>query len=148
MKGEPQWGQNRILQLNWVFDEYFTTPESWTTVFKEFRVAYQPVLNTKGTPLETVVQLDIQTDVGIVAGGLPGVKCATCGRTKYLPVVRGPFPELAERPSDAIVKTKEYFGSGKQADRRVLVSRDLADRITAHCPGVSLRPVAEVTDAK
>jgi hypothetical protein len=33
MKGEPKWGRRGILQLNWVFDEYFVTPEVWSSVF-------------------------------------------------------------------------------------------------------------------
>lgn len=31
---EPKWGRRQILQVNWVFDEYFVTPELWKTVFK------------------------------------------------------------------------------------------------------------------
>jgi hypothetical protein len=30
MKGEPRWGRRAILQLNWVFDELFVTPEVWS----------------------------------------------------------------------------------------------------------------------
>lgn len=29
MKAEPKWGRRGILQLNWVFDEYFVTPEEY-----------------------------------------------------------------------------------------------------------------------
>jgi hypothetical protein len=32
MKGEPNWGRRGILQLNWVYDEYFVKPGVWATV--------------------------------------------------------------------------------------------------------------------
>jgi hypothetical protein len=34
IKAEPKWGRNGILQLNWVFDEYFVTPDAWNRAFK------------------------------------------------------------------------------------------------------------------
>ena len=36
MNGEPAWGRKGILQLNWVFDEYFVTPEVWARAFEPF----------------------------------------------------------------------------------------------------------------
>ncbi len=142
MKGEPKWGRNGILQLNWVFDEYFVTPEVWSSVFKPYGIGCRPVMNTKGVELKTVVQLAIEDEVGIVSVGLPPERCTKCGRVKYLPVTRGPFPALAEEPSQAIARTREYFGSGGQADKRVLVSQELARCLAAKkVRGASLRPV-------
>jgi hypothetical protein len=36
MKGEPKWGKRQILQLNWVFDEFFVYPAVWESVFEPF----------------------------------------------------------------------------------------------------------------
>ena len=146
MKGEPKWGKRSILQLNWVFDEYFVTPEAWADVFKSHRVECRPVMNTKGVELKTVVQLVTNAEVGIVSDGLPMEEpvCLKCGRTKYLPVARGRYPALRTAPSFAMVKTKEYFGSGASADNGVLVSQALAQTMTAaKVRGVSFRPVDE-----
>jgi hypothetical protein len=146
MKGEPKWGKNGILQLNWVFDEYFVTPELWTGIFEQQGIGCRPVTNTKGDELKTVVQLVIEEEVGIVPKGLSFERCAKCARTKYLPVTRGPFPALAEEPTDAIAKTKEYFGSGGQADKRVVVSQKLAHSLAvAKVRGASVRPVQSNT---
>lgn len=142
MKGEPKWGKNSILQLNWVFDEYFVTPELWSRVFAPHGVTSMPVMNTAGSELRTVVQIVIEEEVDIIASGLRFEVCTKCSRKKYLPVARGPFPPLAEEPSQAIARTKQYFGSGGRADKCVLVSQQLARSMTAlKVRGASLRPV-------
>jgi hypothetical protein len=146
MKGEPKWRKRSILQLNWVFDAYFVTPDAWALVFKPHGIECRPVLNTKGVELKSVVQLVAQGEVGVVADGLATEEaaCLTCGRTKYLPLARGRFPALTDEPSTAMVKTKEYFGSGASAHNRVLVSQAVAHSLTASkLRGASLRPIAE-----
>src|SRR5689334_21562287 len=80
MKGEVKWGKNGILQLNWVFDEYFVTPDVWSSVFKPHGIGCRLVMNTKGVELKTVVQLVIEEEVNIVPEGLPFERCARCGR--------------------------------------------------------------------
>ncbi|HEY6726435.1 MAG TPA: hypothetical protein VI197_20505 [Polyangiaceae bacterium] len=144
MKGEPTWGRNSMLQLVWVYDEIFVKPELWTSVFKPHGIGCRVVMNTKGAELKTVVQVLIEEEVGIVTDGLPFEECMRCRRAKYLPITRGAFPSLTSGPSQAIVKTKEYFGSGGQANKRVLVSRDLARALAAgNVRGAELRPVAK-----
>ena len=142
MKAEPRWGRNGILQLHWVFDEYFVRPELWTTLFKPRGIACRPVLSMEGAELSTVVQLRIEEEAGLVTEGLAGERCPACGRMRYLPVTRGPFPALTSEPSQAMVKTREYFGSGAAAHQRVLVSQELARAlVAAKVRGASLRPV-------
>ena len=148
MKGEPTWGRNGIFQLNWVFDEHFVTPEVWTAVFKPYGIGSRPVTSTKGIELKTVLQLVIEEEVSIVTKGLSSERCARCGRVKYLPVTRGPFPALTGKPSSAMVKTREYFGSGAAAHKRVLISQKLAHALAAErVRGASMRPVQSVIDA-
>jgi hypothetical protein len=147
MKGEPKWGKNVILQLNWVFDEFFVTPEIWSSIFKPFRIGCRPVTSTKGVELRTVVQLVIEEEVGIVTEGLSSKRCGKCGVVKYLPVTRGPFPALKEKPSQAVAKTREYFGSGGRAHKHVLVSQELARALARErVRGASLTPVGSVID--
>ena len=143
MKGEPRWGKRSILQLNWVFDEYFVTPNAWSAVFKPYGIGCRPVINRKGIELGTVVQLVIDEEVGIRTDGLAFECCEKCLRMKYLPVTRGPSPPLVEVPTRAMAKTHEYFGSGGSAHKSVIVSRDLAGALIAEkLRGASLRPVA------
>ncbi len=146
MKGEPPWGQRSILQLNWVFDEFFIRPDAWAVAFKPRGVECRPVLSTSGAELTSVVQLVVEGRVGVSPDGLATEEaaCSRCGRTKYLPVARGRFPALTEEPSNAVVKTIEYFGSGASAHNRVLVSQAVARSLSASkLRGVSFRPCAE-----
>jgi hypothetical protein len=93
--------------------------------------------------LKTVVQLVVDEDVGIVTDDLPFVRCGKCGRVKYLPVARGPFPGLEREPSRAMAKTHETFGSGGSAFHGVLVSQRLGKLLRdRNVRGASLRPVA------
>lgn len=146
MKGEPKWGKRSVLQLNWVFDEYFVTPSAWALAFEPHGIECRPVLNTTGGELRSVVQLVVRGEVAVVTEGLATEEadCSRCGRTKYSPVARGRFPALKETPATAMVKTKEYFGSGASAHKRVLVSQAVARSLTAgKLRGASFRPVAE-----
>jgi hypothetical protein len=143
MRAEPRWGRRSILQLNWVFDEYFATPEAWKAVLQPFGVACQDVIGPGGASLKTVVQLRIPDQVPVDKHGLVAAQCAQCGRTKYLPVQRGPAPALLATPAADGAKTDVYFGSAAAADKRVLISRRLAGALReARLRGVSLKPVA------
>jgi hypothetical protein len=146
MKGEPTWGRNSILQLNWVFDEYFVTPQLWQSVFRPCGVAMRPVVVPGGRELLTVVQLVVEQMAAVVTAGLPAARCANCGRLKYLPVTRGFFPPLAADPDVSMVKSAEYFGSGASAFKAVLVSADIAKALRqANVNGASLIPVARAS---
>jgi hypothetical protein len=144
MKAEPKWGNNGILQLNWIFDEFFVKPEVWTEVFEPFGVGQRQVLSNRGTELKTVVQLVVDEEVEIAADGLQEDTCGSCGRSKYVPLMRGAFPPLASKPVGQMVKTRQYFGSGASASKRVLISQQLARAFNREkVEGASLRPVAE-----
>jgi hypothetical protein len=80
MKGEPKWGRRQVLQPNWVFDEFFTTPHAWASVFQPFGIECRAVLNTKGDELKTVVQLVATEEVGVDAEHLSADRtvCAMC----------------------------------------------------------------------
>jgi rRNA maturation protein Nop10 len=143
MKGEPAWGRNSLLQMIWVFDEIFATPELWQSVFQRFGVGLRPVLGPRGQELATVVQLVVERTVPVVTDGLDASRCPVCGRVKYMPVVRGFFPHLAAEPEGAAVKTDEYFGSGAEAHREILVNAEIAKALrTGRVKGATLTPVA------
>lgn len=143
MKAEPKWGRRGILQLNWVFDEYFVTPDVWASVFQPHGVGCRPVLDRKHSALKTVVQLAVEEQVDIDVTGLPSQTCGSCGRVKYLPHTRGFFPRLVKNPKAAMVKTNEVFGDGASAQHAVLVSQDIAQAMTNEkVKGASFKPVA------
>lgn len=144
MKSEPRWGKRSVLQLNWVFDVYFTKPEVWKNYFEPLGITNYEVLDKNKMPLETVVQLVPTAEIDIETAGLEKTGCERCGRTKFLPAVKGPFPAIIGTPSAHLMKTRQYFGSGALAEHGVLVSAELAKVVrTNKLRGVSFRPVAE-----
>jgi len=132
MKGEPRWGARGILQLNWVFDEFFVKPEVWSSVFQPAGIEFCRAASAKGGNLETVVQLVIDDAVNIATDSLSPQKCDECGQHKYLPQTRGYFPAIKSDPSGHAVKTIQYFGSGFSAHRGVLVSQSLRQALIRH----------------
>ena len=144
MSGEPRWGRRGILQLNWVFDEYFATPEVWATVFAPHDIGSRPVLNGRAVELKTVVQLVVGERVELQTRGLESERCPSCGRVRYHPIVRGPVPPLLTVPSGQMARTYEWFGGGGRSFNQVLVSQALARAVqAANVKGVAFEPVAE-----
>lgn len=143
LRGEPKWSRTSVLQLNWVFDEFFVTPELWKAVFEPNGVGCRPVQNTKGVELTTVVQLDVREEVNAATEGLKLAVCSACKCQKYLPVTRGYFPPLVATPRADIAKTRQYFGSGSSAFRVVLVSQKLGKVLRERkIRGIEFVPIA------
>jgi len=147
MKREPKWGNRHILQLNWVFDEYFVLPDVWESVFKPFGVGRRPVLDhRREKPLSTVVQLDIQ---GRAMSKIDFKDddfevCESCGYRKHHAHRRGMFPFVETDRKDHMVKTQEYFGSGGSAWQAILISAELYREIKRKkLKGVTFYPMAE-----
>jgi hypothetical protein len=145
MKREPKWGKRQILQLNWVFDEFFVQPQVWRDVFQPFGIEMLPVLEHRsGQELKTVVQLKIVSGASsrLLLGEAPFQRCESCHRTKYLPLTRGKFPAVAVAPDSQIIKTHEYFGSGGSAWNAIIISADLFRQIDKHkVKGVRFTPL-------
>lgn len=149
IKGEPRWGRRDILQLNWIFDEYFVPPAVWEEVFASCGVGYREVLDSRsGNPARTVVQVKIdQLAPGeLQLGGHEVKMCQECGRKKYLPYTRGCFPEtLADDGLPSAFRSREYFGDGALGYQAITVTGTLADRVRERkLSGVSLTPVCQV----
>ncbi len=125
MKGEPRWGRRGIMQLTWVYDQLFVTPQVWSTIFKPFDVACRPVLNRKLQELKTVVQLVVEEETHIDTTNLAYDICPSCQRKKFLPHSRGFFPTLKSKPMRNLVRTVEEFGSGAASNHGVLISQKL-----------------------
>ncbi len=125
---EPKWGRKDMLQLNWVFDEFFVKPNVWEKLFKSFGIECREVLHAKsGKPLVSVVQLLIpEEDASFSLNcDYPRKTCTHCSITKFLPIVRGFFPALNKCVDLPIFKTRDIFGSGTDAHKAIIISHDL-----------------------
>jgi hypothetical protein len=147
MKGEPKWGAKGILQLNWVFEDFFVKPQVWKNVFQPFGIGCKDVLNAKSNkPLETVVQLIIPDSVNSFdLENYPYETCSKCGIDKFFPITRGWFPSLKVQKGDPMFKAKNYFGSGANARKMVVVSQEMYLSIQASkLKGVYFTPLRKV----
>jgi hypothetical protein len=148
VKGEPKWDKRSLLQLNWVFDEFFVRRDVCDAVFGSLGLQYLPVIDHKsGTPLDTIVQLDLRgaDRVSLDVGTCEYQMCMVCERRKYLPVRPGPFPAMRRIPSAAsvVARSAEEFGDGQQSFRAVLISQTLFTAVRRHrLKGATFIPVA------
>lgn len=144
MRDEPRWGTRGILQLNWVFGEYFTKPEIAAWLRERFGIHAREVLGRRGTPLRTVAQIVIDDVVSMPAADLIVVVCTGCGVPKIEPIRRGPMRQLSVAPVGHIARTREWFGSGHSAFHSVVISNELRRAFeAARIRGVTYRPVAD-----
>jgi hypothetical protein len=118
-----------VMQLNWVFDEFFVARDVWSAVFEPLGIVYWPVvLASTGEVLDSAVQLRIDVQVDLKLPEENSVTCSHCNRSKRLLDLRGFCPEPSEIPAP-IFKSSQYFGSGGAAFKRVLVSSSLRREI-------------------
>lgn len=152
IRGEPKWGRRHFFQLNWVFDELFVRPGTWETMLRPLGIGSMPVLQHKtGRTLETVLQLVISEDplYDLDLGIFPYEDCPGCGRRKYLPHTRGPFPRSLQYPPNNVhaIKSAQLFGSGAQSFRAVLVSQAVYRTVVnKQLKGLSFSAVAATSE--
>ena len=143
---EPKWGSKAVLQLNWVFDEYFAEIDVWHRVFRPLGIAARPVVqHLSGELLQSEVQLviDARADGPLQLQTHPSQGCPRCRRRKYLPFTRGCFPGFVEAQSPIpVMKTRELFGSGASSWAKVIVSPEFYGAAwNARVKGASFRPM-------
>jgi len=115
----------KMMQLNWVFDEFFIGRDVWASIFEPVGIGCWPViLHKTGDVAENVVQLRIVDEANISIQTEVLADCTCCGRTKSGLVTRGfsPVPDIIPAP---IFKSTQYFGAGANAFHRVYVSAAL-----------------------
>lgn len=142
LRSEPKWGRRNILQLNWLFDEFFVTPGLWSAGFEHLGVTARSVVDTKGKVLRTVVQLVVDAEVDVETNGLTRQICEVCGQAKYSAPSRGFSPEPRHLSVAApMARSRQWFGSGANAYREVCISKELRRALVASgINGASFRP--------
>lgn len=133
--------KREVMQLTWVFDEYFVSREVWSSVFAPQGISYWPVvLNRTGREIDTVVQLKISDHVDLQIEDSILSRCDHCGRKKARLLRRGLSPVPVGVPAQ-MFKSTQWFGSDACAHNLVLVSSSLYREVTAAClRGVTFYP--------
>lgn len=129
MRAEPRWGRRSILQMYWVYDAWFVTPDAYQRVFEPFGIACMEVLRKSGNPLETVVQLVVGPTTPLTEQRTEGEVCAACGRLKLHAALSDFAPPPARTPVSPLVYSEGWYGSGGLAFRATLIRGDLVAAI-------------------
>lgn len=130
LKNVPPKGKKRLFGIGWVFDEYFVDKELYEDVFKPLGIKCRDVLKyKKDIPFESHVQLILEeTEETLELPDNPIESCSSCGRWKYQPMPQGFYPRYKNIIAP-IFKSKEYFGSGAEARKRIFVTKELRDKL-------------------
>ena len=143
LKKIPHLGKS-VLQLNWVLDEFFVATDIWKTVFEPSGIGCRTVVWHKtGATIDSTVQLQIFgiSDLKLDADA-NFETCPECGQKKYRLSLKGVLPQPSDT-DEAIFKSSQYFGSGAQAFRLVMVSNSLYRRMKdARIRGINFYPCA------
>ena len=118
----PIWG------VGWIYDEFFVRVDLYEKIFKPLGIACRPLRKYKdGSVIESFVQLVLPViDEPLELSYYESLTCPECGETKYDAMTCGYYP-LQEHPLPFIYKSKEFFGSGFSANRKIFVSAYLRD---------------------
>ena len=118
----PFWG------LGWIFDEFFVRTDLYEKIFKPLGIECRPIRKyKKDTIIDSFVQLVIPViDEALDLSAYAPEICPHCGATKYDPKPLGYYPQH-EHPLPHIYKSKEYFGDGFSANRKIFVSAMVRD---------------------
>ena len=120
----PFWG------LGWIFDEFFVRIDLYEKIFKPLGIGCRPLRKYKDDSIiDSYVQLVIPViDESLDFSLYDPQTCAKCGVTKYDAKVHGFYP-LHHHPLPYIYKSKEFFGDGFSANRKIFVSALVRDKM-------------------
>ncbi len=127
LKKAPKWGTRNILQVNWVFSEYFVSEDLKNDIEKAgFKLQFMPVLKYPiGMELKDISQLVISDQINLEMPQYAEYQiCKVCHRKKYLPLTKG-FSPKPNSNNFMIAHSEQNFGSGHSAFQEVFINKDV-----------------------
>ncbi len=127
LKKSPKWGARNIVQVNWVFDEFFVSESLKKGIEKKnLDIQFMPVLKyRKGTKFEDMYQLVISRKITLeIPQSIEYETCKVCHQKKHLPLTRGFAPKPLSNDF-MIAHSEQYFGSGHSANHAVVINKDV-----------------------
>ena len=120
--------QHKLSGLTWVYDELFVQLEVYHSIFEPLGIKCREVKLFKGDKIiPNIVQLVIpDTDESLDLHEYSLQICPVCGRIKYEAKVNGFYP-IQRSPLSHLYRSKEYFGDGAAANRKIFISGELRD---------------------
>ena len=120
--------KHKLFGLTWIYDELFVQLEVYHSVFEPLGIKCKEVKLFKGDKItQNIVQLVIpDTDESLDLHEYSSQICSVCGRIKYEAKVNGFYP-IQKSPLPYLYRSKEYFGDGGAANRKIFISGELRD---------------------
>ena len=120
--------KHKIFQLTWIYNELFVDIEVYHRIFKKFGLNFREVKLFKvDKPINNIVQLVIpESNDDLDLQNYNSQMCPMCGTTKFQSQPQGFFPVI-KNPSQHIYKSKEIFGDGGAANKKIFISGELRD---------------------
>jgi hypothetical protein len=137
--------ERQIVGLHWIFDEIFVSLPLVSEVFARFGIETREVLNSNGKRTLPGVRQIVVPEIYVPIDGaeLRTLKCSACSSEKYEPRRDIFFPRLEKITDAPIFKTMQYIGSGGEAFRQIIISKDVYDAlIAAKAKSVIMDPIA------
>lgn len=120
-------------QLEWIYDEIFVEREFYLTHLQEFVGSKPVVIHRSGKESTRFVQLDLpEADYNFDMSGMEFIACKACQRKKYSPSFQDFLPQLPRDPETHIFQTREFFGTGAQAFRLIIMSQKIRQIFLDH----------------
>ena len=124
--------KSKLFTLNWVYDAFFVQRDFYHRIFEPLGIGYRHVRQLRGDEIvDSVVQLDIpiiDEYLNIEENNEDFELCPVCGTKKFSPEVSNFFP-IHKHPLPHMYFSKEYFGYGGQAFRRLFVTKELREML-------------------
>jgi len=120
--------KHKIFGLTWVWDELFVQLDVYQNIFEPLGIKCREVKLYRGDKIiPNIVQLVIpDTEEPLDLHEYSSQICPVCGRIKYEAKVNGFYP-IHQHPLPHLYRSKEYFGDGGAASRKIFISGELRD---------------------
>lgn len=130
LKNVPKQGKKRLFSLEWIFDECFVDKNLYNEIFKPLGIKSREVLSyAKNTPFDNTVQLILEeTEEKLNIKDNFTESCHKCGRWKYQPMPQDFYPKY-ENIIAPIFKSKDWFGTGAEARKRIFITQELREKL-------------------
>ena len=120
--------KHKIFALIWIWDELFVQLDIYRNIFEPLGIKCREVKLFKGDKvIPNIVQLVIpNTNEPLDLHEYSSQTCPVCGGIKYEAKVNGFYP-IQQHPLSHLYRSKEYFGDGAAASRKIFISGALRD---------------------
>lgn len=130
LANSPNWGQNSIFILHWVFDEVFCTKELYELIFRKYGIKAIDVLRYgSDVVLPDVVQLELPIANSILdIEEYPSSICPKCYRAKYELINSGFFPRFKssiDKELHFFKSIEDFSGGGTESRKYLFISKRL-----------------------